>query len=81
MNNNVTNSTANPLLENNSTPFKIVLSTTIFLALFSPIAVIGNALVCAAIWRNSSLRTPSYILLAGLLSMTSAMGFSLLQMG
>ena len=66
MNNNVTNSTANPPLENNSTPFKIVLSTTIFLALFSPIAVIGNALVCAAIWRNSSLRTPSYILLVGL---------------
>ena len=28
--------------------------------------MIGNTLVCAAIWRNSSLRTPSYILLAGL---------------
>ena len=66
MNNNVTNSTANPPLENNSTPFTTILSTTIFLALFSPITVIGSALVCAAIWRNSSLRTPSYILLAGL---------------
>ena len=66
MNKNVTNSTTNPPLENNSTPFTIILSNTIFLALFSPIAVIGNALVCAAIWRNSSLRTPSYILLAGL---------------
>ena len=66
MNNNVTNSTRNPPLENNSTPFTIILSNTIFLALFSPIAVIGNALVCAAIWRNSSLRTPSYILLTGL---------------
>ena len=31
-----------------------------------PAAVAGNALVMAAIWRNPSLRTPSYILLAGL---------------
>jgi len=66
MNNNVTNSTANSPLENDSTAFPIVLSLTVLLALFSPIAVIGNALVCAAIWRNSSFRTPSYILLAGL---------------
>ena len=29
-------------------------------------AVTGNALILAAIWRNASLRTPSYILLAGL---------------
>ena len=64
--NNVTNSTTNPRLENNSTPFPIILSYTVLLALFSPIAVIGNALVCAAIWRNSSLRTPCYILLTGL---------------
>ena len=26
----------------------------------------GNALILAAIWRNPSLRTPSYFLLAGL---------------
>ena len=64
--NNVSNSTANLPLENNSTPFKIVLSTMVFLALFSPIAVIGNSFVCAAIWRNFSLRKPSYMLLAGL---------------
>ena len=31
-----------------------------------PVAVAGNALVMAAIWRNPALRTPSYILLAGL---------------
>jgi len=66
MNNNETNSTTNSPLKNNSTPFPIILSCTVLLALFSPIAVIGNALVCAAILRNSSLRTPSYILLAGL---------------
>ena len=66
MYNNVTNSSTKPPLENTSTHFTIVLSSTVLLAIFSPIAVIGNVLVCAAIWRNSSLRTPSYILLAGL---------------
>ena len=35
-------------------------------ALLAPITVAGNALVLAAIWRNPSLRTPSYVLLAGL---------------
>ena len=29
-------------------------------------AIVGNALILAAIWRNASLRTPSYIFLAGL---------------
>ena len=41
-------------------------SASIAVAILSPIVVIGNALVLAAIWRNQSLRTPSYILLAGL---------------
>ena len=35
-------------------------------AILSPVAAAGNALVLAAIWRNQSLRTPSYVLLAGL---------------
>ena len=35
-------------------------------ALLSPVAVVGNALVLVAIWRNVSFRTPSYIFLAGL---------------
>ena len=39
---------------------------SIVVAILSPVAVAGNSLVLAAIWRNSSLRTPSYILLAGL---------------
>ena len=41
-------------------------SASIAVAILSPVAVVGNALVLAAIWRNQSLRTPSYILLAGL---------------
>ena len=41
-------------------------SASIAIAILSPVAVVGNALVLAAIWRNPSLRTPSYILLAGL---------------
>ncbi|KAL9958306.1 hypothetical protein ACROYT_G035306 [Oculina patagonica] len=36
------------------------------IGVLSPVAVVTNALVLAAIWRNSSLRTTSYILLAGL---------------
>ena len=35
-------------------------------SLLAPITVAGNALVLAAIWRNPSLRIPSYVLLAGL---------------
>jgi len=32
----------------------------------APMTVAGNASILAAIWRNPSLRTPSYVLLAGL---------------
>ena len=46
--------------------FKESLLALIAIAILSPVAVVGNALVLAAIWRNTSLRTPSYILLAGL---------------
>ena len=41
-------------------------TAAIIIAILSPVTVTGNALVLAAIWRNPSLRTPSYILLAGL---------------
>ena len=44
----------------------VVLSTSVIIALSTPVAVTGNALVLATIWRNSSLRTPSYIILCGL---------------
>ena len=45
---------------------EISLIVLVVVAILSPVAVVGNSLVLAAIWRNSSLRTPSYILLAGL---------------
>ena len=38
----------------------------VVVAILSPVAVAGNSLILAAIWRNPSLRTPSYILLTGL---------------
>ena len=35
-------------------------------SLLAPMAIVANALILAAIWTNLSLRTPSYVLLAGL---------------
>ena len=32
----------------------------------APMAVVANSLIMAGIWKNPSLRTPSYVLLAGL---------------
>ena len=49
-----------------SAMFAVFMSVIVAVALLSPVAVVGNGLVLAAIWRNPSLRTPSYILLAGL---------------
>ena len=46
--------------------YAVSLSASIIVATLSPTAAIGNVLVLAAIWRNPSLRTPSYILIAGL---------------
>ena len=42
--------------------------------LFSLLAVIGNSFVVVAIWKNVSLRTLSYILLAGLAGTDFATG-------
>ena len=44
----------------------LLLCISIIVLVLSPAAVVGNALVLTAILKNSSLRTPSYILLAGL---------------
>ena len=41
-------------------------STSVIMAIASPVSGVGNALVLVAIWRNAILRTPSYILIAGL---------------
>ena len=45
---------------------EVLLLALVAIAILSPVAVVGNAFVLAAIWRNPSLRNPSYILLAGL---------------
>ena len=48
------------------TLYVVNVSLLIPIAVLSPVAVVANGLVLAAIWRTSSLRTPCYILLAGL---------------
>lgn len=64
--NNVTNSFPLVTLKHASSFYFTILSSSVMIAILSPVAVVGNSLVLAAIWRNPSLRTPSYILLAGL---------------
>ena len=49
-----------------STNFELIITVCVVTALLAPLAVAGNAFILAAIWRNPSLRTPSYVLLAGL---------------
>ena len=46
--------------------YTVNLATSVVLALLAPMTVTGNAIILATIWKNSSLRTPSYVLLAGL---------------
>ncbi len=46
--------------------YAVALSATIIFAVLSPVAVLGNVLITAAIWKNRDLRTPSYIFLCGL---------------
>ena len=46
--------------------YQTILAACIVTFLLAPMTMVGNALVLAAIWRNPSLRTPSYVLLAGL---------------
>ena len=44
----------------------VALLSSVIISISSPVAVAGNALVLAAIWKNPSLRTPSYVILSGL---------------
>ncbi len=46
--------------------YQVTLTTCVVNLILAPVAVAGNATIMAAIWRNRSLRTPSYVLLAGL---------------
>ena len=52
--------------KSSSVYYQVTLTTCIVTSLLAPMAVVGNALIMAAIWKNPSLRTPSYVLLAGL---------------
>ena len=52
--------------QTNATFYQSNLASCVVSMLLAPMAVIGNAFILAAIWRNPSLRTPSYVLLAGL---------------
>ena len=63
-------------VQNNSFTFNAVtISTSVVLAVLSPIAVVGDILIMAVIWRNQTLRTPSYILLSGLAFTDFCTGF------
>ena len=64
------------VVRNTSFTFNTVtFSTSVVLAVLSPVAVVGNILIMAVIWRNQTLRTPSYILLSGLAFTDFCTGF------
>ena len=46
--------------------YKLYFSTAIIIAVLSPVAVAGNALILAAIWKKTFVRTSFHILLSGL---------------
>ena len=46
--------------------YRVTLPTCFISSLLAPMIVAANAFILAAIWKNPSLRTPSYVLLAGL---------------
>ena len=46
--------------------YQATLATCVVTALFAPLTAVANAFILAAVWKNPSLRTPSYVLLAGL---------------
>ena len=44
----------------------VTLSTSVIIAVLSPVAVVGNALILATIWKRTFVRTSFHILLSGL---------------
>ena len=52
--------------ENESSYNKLFLSTSLIIAVLSPVAVAGNALILAAVWKKTFARTPFHIVLSGL---------------
>ena len=49
-----------------SASYVVAMTTCTVNAMMSPVAVVGNALILMAVWKNQSPRTTSYILLGGL---------------
>ena len=52
--------------KSNSVYYHITLISCVVISLLAPMAVAGNALILAAIWKKPSFRTPFYVLLANL---------------
>ena len=51
---------------NTSPYYQVTLTTCVVASLLAPMAVVANYFILIAIWKNKSLRTPSYVILAGL---------------
>ena len=51
---------------NTSPYYQVTLTTCVVTSLLAPMAVVANAFILAGIWKNKSLRTPSYVLFAEL---------------
>ena len=61
--------------ERENSPQAILVLIGVINALFSLVAVVGNSFILTALWKNVSLRTPSYIFLAGLAATDFSTGF------
>ena len=46
--------------------YKLILSCATIIAILSPVAVMGNLVILAVIWKNTFVRTPFHIVLSGL---------------
>ena len=53
-------------VSSSSVYYQATFVVSIVIAVLAPMTVAANGFILAAIWRNPSLRTPSYVLLAGL---------------
>ena len=56
----------NRLKDFSSSSYEVAFSTAIAMAVLSPVAVMGNALILVVIWKKTFVRTPFHILLSGL---------------
>ena len=80
MNNNTTNIPSLCFFDGiarkqSSVSYAVTISASVIISILSPIPVAGNTLILAANWKNPSFRTPSYILLCGLVFADLCTGF------